>query len=291
MKHLSSIHYEVLRIMERSMRRFEYVPLQFLAKKVRIKPAKLEGIMNYLLKYKLVKRKTEEYTGYALTYKGLDAMALRTLGIHGAINRVGPKIGMGKEGDIWIAYLNNTPRILKLFRISRESFRKIKIHRYYYMPKRTYSWFELSYRSAYREFKALMILYQHGVNVPRPIARSKHVIVMDYIDGRELVKTKLEEPLEIFRKIIVELNKAFKAGIIHADLSEFNIMITEDGEVYIFDWPQYILVTHPDAAFFLKRDIQQIIKYFHRKYRITLEELIRVTNEFFPKIALSEKQI
>lgn len=286
MKCLSSIHYEILRIMEKSIRRFEYVPLQYIAKRIRIKPNKLEEIMNYLNKHKLIKRKTREYTGFTLTYKGLDVIALRDLGAHGVITKVGPKIGMGKEGDIWVAYLDNTPRIIKLFRISRESFRKIKFHRYYYIPKRIYSWFELSFRSAYREFKALALLYRSGVHVPPPIARSRHVIVMGYIDGRELVKTILEDPTLIFRKIIVEIAKAYKAGIVHADLSEYNILVTPDAEVYIIDWPQYIASNHPDALKYFEGDVTRIIKYFSRKYRVPGDQLRSIIQEEFKKLGL-----
>lgn len=284
MNRLSGIHYRILKLMERSMKRFEYVPLQFIAKKIRLKPAKVEQIMNYLLKFRLIKRKTTEYIGYALTYKGLDAIALRALGVHGIISKVGPKIGMGKEGDIWIAYLNNKPRIIKLFRISKESFRQIRFHRYYYVGNRRMNWFELSFKSAYREFNALALLYRNGVHVPNPIARNRHVIVMEYVDGRELIKCRLEEPLEVFTRILNEISKAYNAGIVHADLSEFNVLVTVEGEIYIIDWPQYIRSDHPDAPKFLIRDIQQIVKYFNRRYKIPIKQLMEIVNEKFPKI-------
>ena len=279
MKHLSGIHYEILKIMEKAMRRFEYVPIQYISKKIRIKPTKLEQIMDYMRKNKLLKKKTTEYVGYALTYRGLDALALRELGMYGAISRVGPKIGLGKEGDIWIAYLDSEPRIIKLFHISKESFRKIKVHRYYYVPARTFSWFQISYKSAYREFRALVLLHTRGVNVPKPIIRNRHVIVMEYINGRELVKTILSDPLEIFRKIIREIIKTFKAGIIHADLSEYNILVTEDGEIYLIDFPQYIPSTHPDAMKYFEKDIAQIVRYFVRKYHLSIDELERIVKE------------
>ena len=281
MHKLTRLHYKILRIMESNMRRFRFIPLQFLAKKVGIKPNKLENIMNFLVKNKLVKKKQSDYIGYELTYKGLDCLAIKALSGFGVITKVGPKIGMGKEGDIWIAYLNNVPRIIKLFRISPKSFRKIKIHRHYYIPKRTYSWLELSIKSAYREFRALNILYQNNVSVPRAIARKKHAIVMDYIDGVELVKAKLEDPIDTLDKIISEIKKAYEVGIIHADLSEFNIMITKNGDIYIFDWPQYITRSHPEAEYYLKRDLNQITKYFARKYQVTKEEIEKIMNKHF----------
>jgi len=247
--------------------------------------------MDFLLKYKLVKKKQEEYVGYSLTYKGLDAIALRSLSMYGVITKVGPKIGMGKEGDIWIAYFNSEPRILKLYRISRESFRRIRWYRYYYVPNRVYSWFQLAFRSARREFHALKILYNSGVHVPRPIARSRHVIVMDYIDGVELVKTKLLEPLEIFEKIIREIIKAFKAGIVHADLSEFNILVTENGEVYLIDFPQYIVSTRPEATEYLSKDILRILKYFNKKYRIPFSDLREIVKKILKEQGVNTEMV
>lgn len=279
MRHLSFIHYEILLIMEKSLRRFEYVPLQYIAKKVRIKPNKLEEIMDFLLKYKLVKKKQEEYIGYALTYKGLDAIALRSLSMYGVITKVGPKIGVGKEGDIWITYFDNEPRILKLYRISKECFRRIRVYRYYYMPNKVYSWYQLAFRSAQREFRALTVLYNAGVHVPKPIARSRHAIVMDYIDGVELVKARLPNPLDTFSKIIREIVKAYKVGIVHADLSEFNVLVTRGGEVYLIDFPQYIVSSKPEAIKYLTEDLARIVNYFRKKYRIDPNDLKRIINE------------
>lgn len=286
MHRLSKLHYRILSVMEKNTRRFRYIPLQFLAKKVNIKPSKLENIMDFLVKNKLVKKKHSDYVGYELTYKGLDCLAIKALNKFGVITRIGPKMGMGKEGDIWIAYLNNVPRIIKLFRISPKSFRKIKIHRYYYIPKRSYSWLELSIKSAYREFHALNVLYESNISVPRPIARKKHAIVMDYIDGVELVKAKLQDPLYVLDKIVNEVRKVYEIGIIHADLSEFNIMITKYGDVYIFDWPQYITRSHPEAEYYLKRDLYQITRYFARKYQITKNEINKIVSKHFKNMKL-----
>ncbi len=263
------------------MKRFRYTPLQFLAKRVGIKPNKLESIMDFLVRNKLVKKKQTDYIGYELTYKGLDCLAIKALSTLGAITKVGPKIGMGKEGDIWVAYLDNKPRIIKLFRISPKSFRRIKIHRHYYIPRSTHSWLELSIRSAYREFKALNLLYQYNVKVPRPIARKKHAIVMDYINGVELIKAKLEEPELILESIIKEIKRAYDIGIIHADLSEFNIMVTQEGEIYIFDWPQYITRSHPEASYYLQRDLNQITNYFARKYGISKQVIESIIDKYF----------
>jgi RIO kinase 2 len=56
-------------------------------------------------------------------------------------------------------------------------------------------------------------------------------------------------------------------GVIHADLSEFNVMI--DGrDVVLIDWPQWIDPDHPNADQVLARDVENILRYFSRKYGI-----------------------
>ncbi len=276
---LRILHFNILRLMERSLYRFEYVPIQYMAKKLRIKKGKLESIMNFLAKEELVKVKEEPYKGYAITYKGLDILAINDLTSVGLITEVGQKIGVGKEGDIWIAYFGEVPRILKFFRLGRESFKKVKVHRSYYLGDSIKNWYQASKLSARREFRALSVLYEGGVSVPEPIFLTRHVVVMGYVDGKELVKTIIDEPVYVFEKIIEEIVKAYEIGIVHADLSEFNVLVNERGDVFLIDWPQYVLSSDPNAFVYLKRDIENIARYFIRKYRLSEASIKKVLED------------
>jgi RIO kinase 2 len=53
--------------------------------------------------------------------------------------------------------------------------------------------------------------------------------------------------------------------VIHADLSEYNIFVSEDG-VQLIDWPQYVNRAHPHAEEFLRRDVSNVLTHFERKY-------------------------
>jgi RIO kinase 2 len=57
-----------------------------------------------------------------------------------------------------------------------------------------------------------------------------------------------------------------KAGVIHADLSEYNIILKPDMHVLIIDWPQYVTAGHPNAEELLMRDVKNVLKYFSRRY-------------------------
>ncbi|HQN30532.1 MAG TPA: RIO1 family regulatory kinase/ATPase, partial [Methanothrix soehngenii] len=64
-----------------------------------------------------------------------------------------------------------------------------------------------------------------------------------------------------------------QAGLVHADLSEFNILY-DDGEPVIIDMGQSVTLDHPMARKFLERDISNIVHYFQKKYSIGSSEEI-----------------
>jgi len=111
------------------------------------------------------------------------------------------------------------------------------------------------------------LMYDAGVSVPRPIHQNRHVIIMEYIKGVQLSDIiSLEEPEEFLMGILDNMRIVYKAGVIHTDLSEYNIMIDEDGKDWIIDWPQYILTDHHNAEEILARDIGNVAHYFKRKH-------------------------
>ena len=76
----------------------------------------------------------QNYDGYALTYMGYDYLALNVFMKRGHIKKVGLKIGMGKESDIYICETkdeDNPTCVIKFARLGRTSFRTVKNHRDY----------------------------------------------------------------------------------------------------------------------------------------------------------------
>ena len=67
--------------------------------------------------------------------------------------------------------------------------------------------------------------------------------------------------------ILGQVREAYRLGVIHGDLSEFNVMV--DGDLpYLIDWPQWVETDHPNAGETLERDLRVILTYFARKYGI-----------------------
>ena len=76
--------------------------------------------------------------------------------------------------------------------------------------------------------------------------------------------------------IMENMKKAYGAGVVHSDLSEYNVLIDKETTIWIIDWPQYISTDHPNADEILERDIGNIVYYFRRKYdtSMILEEAL-----------------
>ncbi|MGQ4871398.1 MAG: RIO1 family regulatory kinase/ATPase [Candidatus Thorarchaeota archaeon] len=123
---------------------------------------------------------------------------------------------------------------------------------------------------ALKEFKNLLRYHEAGVRVPKPVAIERNVVVMDFvgdvaqgIPAPLLKDVVLENPADIFDEIIgmIEIGVR-KANLVHADLSEYNIL-WHDAPVFI-DVSQAVLTEHPRSREYLFRDIQNVTNYFRR---------------------------
>ena len=96
---------------------------------------------------------------------------------------------------------------------------------------------------------------------------------MGIIEGGELSKwRKITNPKKVFKEIMRNVKKTYlKAHVIHADLSEYNIILRPDMHILIIDWPQYVMTDHPNADELLQRDIQNVITFFDRRFKVKVE--------------------
>jgi len=89
------------------------------------------------------------------------------------------------------------------------------------------------------------------------------------IDGVELANVAdIADPEAVLDDVLENIKRSYQLGIVHADLSEHNIIIKPSGEVLIIDWPQWIPTSYHNAQELLERDVSNVLKYFRRKFRL-----------------------
>jgi RIO kinase 2 len=264
----------VLQVIETAMSKHEFVPKEQIAKFTKLDLARdTDFRLNRLGKLGLIYQIREAYTGYTLNYAGYDCLAINALVRANVLEAFGKSLGVGKEADVYDALTPEGERIaVKFHRLGRISFRQT-VRKRSYTTKHSASWLYQSRLAAEKEFQALQLLFPCKVAVPKPISQNRHVIAMGMIEGAELANwKKLSNPRKILKDVLRNVRRAYlKAGIIHADLSEYNVILKTDKHILIIDWPQYVTRDHPNAPELLKRDIQNILQYFKRKHRLNIE--------------------
>ncbi len=116
------------------------------------------------------------------------------------------------------------------------------------------------------EVDALYRLLEAGVRVPKPYGYSDGVLVMELVtddDGRaapnlgEVILTP-DQALACHAFLIQQVQRMLCAGLIHGDLSQFNVLVGADGPV-IIDLPQAVNAAGNNSArTMLLRDVDNI---------------------------------
>ena len=294
-KELSSKDFRILTGIEAGMKHFEWVPLEELNKYTRLPHDKLEYRLKKLVRNKLVVRNTQPYEGVQIYFEGYDALALNAFVKRKSISAIGDEIGVGKESVIFEAIRQPElglgepiPVIIKFHREGRTSFKQIKRVREHLGEREHFSWIYAARLAAQREYEIMSTLYPK-VSIPKPFDQNRHAIVMELAKGSLLSKTKLVDPEWYLDEILKQVEITYSMGIIHADLSEYNVFASEDG-VQLIDWPQYITLEHPHADEILERDVSNILTHFYRKYGIK-RELYETLDEIKRKAGISAEKI
>ena len=269
--------FRVLQVIEAAMSEREFVPKELIAKFAKFSLDETDFRLGRLSKFRLIRRMGRPYVGYTLNYAGYDCLAMNALVKADVLEAFGKSLGVGKEADVYDALSPKEERMaVKFHRLGRISFRQT-------MRKRGYTtehtgWLFQSRFAAEKEFKALNLLFPHGVAVPKPISQNRHVLVMGMIEGAELAEYKeIPEPRKVLKEILQNIRKTYlKADVIHADLSEYNVILQPNMHILIIDWPQYVTKKHPNAHQLLTRDVKNILQFFKRKHmlEIKLEEIL-----------------
>ncbi len=194
----------------------------------------------------------------------------------GVLRDIKGVVHSGKEARVyWGILKNGEDAAVKIYLSFTAEFRKsIRKYiegdpRFEAIPKGNFR--KLIYAWTRKEYRNLRRLWEHGVRVPRPIAFTGNILVMEFIGERGVRAPLLAEAIgelssseirEVYDEVEANLYRMVcDAGLVHADLSEYNIMIYK-GKPWIIDVSQAVHYDHPHSREFLERDIGNIYRFF-----------------------------
>ena len=125
---------------------------------------------------------------------------------------------------------------------------------------------------AANEMLRLTRLWAIGVPVPYPVQRTGTELVMEYIGDADQMAPRLvnarsdrNELTSLCEQAVDALHRMTWDGLVHADLSPYNVLVW-DGRLVIIDVPQAIdLDDNPNASEFLHRDVINLLGWFAKR--------------------------
>jgi RIO kinase 1 len=191
----------------------------------------------------------------------------------GVIDEVHGVVNAGKEARVyWGKNKEGKELAVKIYLTSSAEF--LKGMRKYIEGDRRFKNVKHDTRSlifawAQKEFRNLEQATRAKVRVPKPIAVKNNVLVMEFIgkDGVSAPSMKEQtprDPQKVYSLLLTYLERLYrKADLVHGDLSEYNIMMWK-GKPVIFDVSQAVPTSHPMAEFLLRRDLENVNRFFSR---------------------------
>ena len=196
----------------------------------------------------------------------------------GVIDEVVRSLKSGKEATVYLVRSGEQLRCAKVYRdMAQRSFqrraqyqegRKVRGSRETRAMSRStrFGRREQEHEWKNAEVDALYRLAAADVRVPRPIGYFNDVLIMELVtDGLGNPAPRLSEvaltaevALDYHDFLIRQIVRMLSLGLIHGDLSEFNILLAPEGPV-IIDLPQVVNAAGNNAAFvMLERDVNNV---------------------------------
>ncbi len=195
---------------------------------------------------------------------------------------------VGKESNVFLGLKGKEQVIVKIYRLQNCDFKRMYAYigqdpRYEYLKKKRR---DIILAWTQREYKNLLRAEEAGVAAPRTLGWDNNIIVETMIGG-ELPAPALKdaypaEPARFLNLVVAEMRKLYRAGLIHGDLSSFNILNWQE-QPYLIDFSQATLKKTPNAEELLERDIKNLLRFFGKLGVRAEAEKIRQTIKNSPR--------
>lgn len=202
----------------------------------------------------------------------------------GLVDEVLRQLKSGKEASVFVVRCGDAIRCAKVYKQANQ--RGFRTHAQYQEGRRVrnsrqaramekssrYGRKEAEEAWQNAEVDALYRLAAAGVRVPQPYGYFDGVLLMELVTGSDGQAAPRLNDLEFtpvlaqeyHHRLITEVVRMLCAGIIHGDLSEYNVLVDKDGPV-IIDLPQAVdAAGNNNACRMLLRDVENLAMYFGR---------------------------
>ena len=200
----------------------------------------------------------------------------------GLIDEVISRLMSGKEADVYVVRCNSEIRCAKVYKeAAKRSFKQAVLYQEGRKTRNSRRARAMDKGSKFgrkqqeevwhnAEVDALTKLANADVRVPQPYGCIDGVLLMELITDSEgqvaprlsEVTMSAEQAISDHAQLMRFVVRMLCAGIVHGDLSEFNILVDENGPV-IIDLPQAVdAAANNNAESMLKRDVNKICDYY-----------------------------
>ena len=251
-------------------------------------PADFEALLRKLERRKLkrLEKDSETYKIMADVFDSSTLMTLYHMINRGIFDELHGVVSTGKEANIFCALDKQGNYLaIKVYRIATSDFKTM--YRYLVGDPRFRTFRRerrnIIYTWVSREFKNLQRAYEANIPVPKPIDRENNVLAMEFIGEEGLPYPRMKDsppknPRAIFKELLRVVEALYSEGkLVHADLSEYNVLVRPDP--VLIDFSMATDIKNPMSDELLLRDLDNLVNYF-RKLEIKTPEPI----ELFAKI-------
>lgn len=223
---------------------------------------------------------SDKYKVYGNVFDRYTINNLNRLSARHLFDELKSPISIGKEANIFSAENGSEKNqiIVKIYRLQTCNFNKMYDYlcqdpRFVALKKQkrkiVFAWTQ-------REYRNILKARELGVTVPMPLEVLDNILLLEYLgdastntvapklkdlDYKNMAKKDLQF---LYDDVVQNMKKLHQGGLVHGDLSEFNILYHDEHVIFI-DFSQATTEKSDDYAELLDRDVRNITVFFNRK--------------------------
>jgi len=236
----------------------------------RLDDRKLRELEDRIDAWRMRLKDTDDRKTYDEVFDRPTLMVIAKLINDGILETLDYPVSTGKEGNVFHGTGPRGAVAVKIYRVSNATFKHLGKYivgdpRFKGVKRNTRGMVEAW---AQKEYRNLRKMAQAGARVPRPVDQRNHVLVMEYIGDETrpaplLREAALDDPAAVFADVRSSMAAIRRSGLVHGDLSEYNVLMW-DGHAVVIDCGQSVPLAHPNADEWFRRDCANVARYFRR---------------------------